>query len=70
MVTDPNRDDIAAYDPEEFLMKKRQPKTYSLPIDHQLVKSAITGAFVCSACLKVCMSYESQVEPCPKLSVE
>lgn len=46
------------------------PKTYTLAIDHQLIKSATTGAFVCRACLKVCMSYESQVEPCPKLSEE
>lgn len=51
------------------MSKQRKPIEYELPIDHQLVKSAVTGAFVCSACLKVCMSYESQVEPCPKLSV-
>ena len=43
---------------------------YALEIDHQLIKSAVTGALVCSACLKVCVSYESQVEPCPKLSVK
>lgn len=44
--------------------------TYALEIDHRLIKSAVTGALVCRECLKVCMSYESQVEPCPKLSVK
>lgn len=42
---------------------------YELPIEHRLVRSAITRAIVCGACGKVCVSYESQVEPCPKLSV-
>ena len=42
---------------------------YDLEIDHQLMKSAVTGAIVCRACGKVCVSYESQVEPCPKLSI-
>lgn len=51
------------------MKKPRKPIEYELAIDHQLVKSAVTGAFVCGACNKVCMSYESQVEPCPKLSV-
>lgn len=68
MMTDPAVDDIAAYDPEEFLMK-RKPIVYSMPIDHRLVKSAVTGAHVCGDCGKVCVSYEAQVEPCPKLSV-
>jgi hypothetical protein len=48
---------------------KRKPIVYALPIDHQLVRSAITRSYVCSACNKVCVSYESQVEPCPVLSV-
>ena len=45
------------------------PKQYSVPIDHQLVRSAISKTIVCSKCGKICISYESQVEPCPKLSV-
>lgn len=50
-------------------MGKRKPIEYSLPIDHQLFKSATTGAFVCRDCGKVCVSYEAQTEPCPKLSI-
>lgn len=43
--------------------------TYSLPIDHDLMRSATSKTVICKACGKVCISYESQVEPCPKLSV-
>jgi hypothetical protein len=42
---------------------------YEVEIDHQLIRSAVTRAIVCSACGKVCVSYESQTEPCPKLSI-